>query len=67
MWIMPLGLIALVLWALARPDRRYGRYSGNEPREAHSGDPALEIVRQRFAKGEITEEEYEQLKSKLAR
>lgn len=67
MWIMPLGLIVLVLWALARSDRRYGRYSGNDPREARSGDPALEIVRQRFAKGEISAEEYDQLTNKLTK
>lgn len=41
--------------------------SGNESRGASGHDQAMEILRQRFARGEITEQEYEEMKEKLKR
>lgn len=41
--------------------------SGNEGHGAYGRDEAMEILRQRFARGEITEQEYEELKEKLKR
>ena len=55
------GIIALVGWALFRifPDLRR-QASGAFSRVRQQGDPAEEILHQRFARGEITAEEYEQ-------
>ncbi|MDK2991495.1 MAG: putative rane protein [Clostridiales bacterium] len=41
--------------------------SGNEGRGTSGHDQAMEILRQRFARGEITEQEYEEMKEKLKR
>lgn len=51
-WI---GLLALVAWIVTRlfPRRRDGA-SGS----ANRRDPAVEILRERFARGEVTTEEY---------
>jgi putative membrane protein len=50
-----LGLIALVAWIVTRlfPRRRGGSGTG-----APNRDPAEEILRERFARGEIEEDEY---------
>ena len=48
------GLLALIVWAIVRmfPNQN------NEPREPQ-GESAEEILRSRFARGEIDAEEYE--------
>lgn len=50
------GILALVAWAITRifPSQRTG-----EP-PAGGEDSAVEILRQRFARGEISAEEYEE-------
>jgi putative membrane protein len=54
------AIVALVVWALFRvfPDLRR-RASGTFSR-VQQGDPAEEILHQRFARGEINAEEYQQ-------
>lgn len=49
------GLLAAIVWAIARvfPDRRQDR-----PPET-SGDRAEEVLRERFARGEVDADEYE--------
>lgn len=54
MWLLPAALIGLVVWLIVGPQRRAGR----------QGD-ALEALRLRLAKGEITEEDYRRLKDLL--
>jgi putative membrane protein len=66
MWFMGLGIlcmvifwavvIGLIIWAVRRNDNRQGN---------SSGDSAMDIARQRYAKGEITKEQFEQLKKDL--
>jgi putative membrane protein len=51
------GLIALITWIVVKLVR-----SGQKP----SGTP-LEIVQTRYAKGEITKKEFEQLKKDLSK
>ncbi|MFO7638206.1 MAG: SHOCT domain-containing protein [bacterium] len=56
-WVVLLGgVAALVVWAL----RQYAPRGG-----AHTDPDALEILRRRYARGEVTREQYEQMKRDL--
>jgi len=52
------GVIILIIWAV----RRAG--SSHEPQYKYAGN-AIEILRERYAKGEITKEEYENMKKDI--
>ena len=57
-WLLFLGgIIALVVWAITRATRRGGTGSGANP---------LDIARERYAKGEISREQFEQIKKDLS-
>lgn len=66
--LLSIGFLVLVVWLIAlvvrsvfRDDRyRDSRYHGGSGSQA--GDEALSILRQRFARGEINADEYEQAK-----
>ena len=55
------GLIALVVWAVGRAVGAGRPVVSDRPRE----DPALRILSERFARGEITEDEYRKAKDVL--
>ncbi|HUY99589.1 MAG TPA: SHOCT domain-containing protein [Thermomicrobiaceae bacterium] len=55
------GLIALVVWAVGRAVGAGRPVVSDGPRE----DPALRILSERFARGEITEDEYRKAKDVL--
>jgi putative membrane protein len=57
-WILIVGLVIYgVLTLIMKPfEKKDGRSSGVDKNE----DSALQILRERFARGELTEEEYEQ-------
>ena len=57
-WLVWIFLIALIIWAVS--SSRTLRYRGGR-------DLAEDIVRQRYARGEITSEEYERLLNDLRR
>lgn len=66
--IFMIALVVLVVWVvttLMRGDR------GDRASRGSSGDPSrptpTEILRERFARGEITEEQYEQARKVLGR
>ncbi len=67
-WVMMLGglallvgLIMLVVWAVGSSSR-----SGGSARDGGDGsDRAAEILRERFARGEISEADYEQARKTL--
>ena len=50
------GLIALIVWGIKRISSGSNSSSGRNP---------LDIVKERYAKGEITREEFEHLKREL--
>jgi putative membrane protein len=54
------GVIALIVWAITKVVR--GQNSGAGVGSARS---ALDIAKERYARGEITKEQYEQLKKDL--
>ncbi|EKE18682.1 MAG: hypothetical protein ACD_9C00262G0004 [uncultured bacterium] len=64
-WIFTIIIWALIIWAIisffkaanrGRDGERWGSREGREEKE----DAALRILRERFARGEITREEFEQ-------
>ena len=55
--VLGLAFIGLIVWAIVA--------ALGGARQALSSDSALEILRQRYAKGEITKEEYEAKKKDL--
>ncbi len=55
------GLVWLVVWAVRRSGT--GGYTGNPP----AGLSPKEIAQQRYARGEITREQYQQLLEDLSR
>jgi uncharacterized membrane protein len=57
-WIVILGIIGVVIWLVVRTQGQHGVRSGQE-------ETPLEIVRRRYARGEVSREEFENLKRDL--
>ena len=55
------GIIALIVWAITRFTR--SRNIGGSPGERRS---PLDIAKERYARGEITKEQFEQIKKDLS-
>jgi len=55
------AVIALVVWAVAKVARGGDRVSSPTPRQS-----PLDIAKERYARGEISREEFEQLKQDLS-
>ena len=53
-----IGVIFLIIWIV-----KIATHSGNEDK---TGSKALEVLKERYAKGEITKEQYENMKKDLA-
>lgn len=51
--LLVVGIVALVVWAVRRP-----AYHGAVPATAVAPSRALEIARERYARGEITRDEF---------
>ena len=69
-WIMPLlfllGIGALAVWAVLRAtDRRHPEGAPWAPAQGTPGDAALEQARLRYARGEISREEFFQISADL--
>jgi len=65
MWLMPvfwLVILGLIIWAIVAAVGRTGESRGQG---SPGTDSALEILKQRYARGEINKEEYEQKKKDL--
>lgn len=56
---LTIGMVALIVWAVVTVTRRSGD-AGREPQQT-----PLDILRERYARGEITAEEFEQAKRTL--
>jgi putative membrane protein len=55
------GLIALIVWGITKITRK----PDSAKNDSEKSDP-LEIAKERYAKGEITKKEFEQLKKDLS-
>jgi putative membrane protein len=62
MWILP---VVLVVWFASSAATRRTSLTGYGPAQPVGQDPAVQIVRERFARGEIGREEYERLMAEL--
>jgi putative membrane protein len=67
MFLIGLAILILLIWAIWSSGRRhndgYGYYPGHgSPTSRNSG---LDVLNERYAKGEITKEEYEQKKKDI--
>lgn len=65
--VMPIVMIIVMLVVVrlvftSEPFRRPWRYPGERPDSSHP-DTALDILKQRYAKGEITRDQYHQMKA----
>lgn len=67
MWIMPVFMLVfwgLVLWAVVAVVQGLSRADGSRTSNP-DGDSPLEILKRRYARGEISKEEYEEKKRDL--
>jgi putative membrane protein len=65
MWLMPVfGIVflGLIIWAIVASVRSSGESKGSDSSKA---DSALEVLKKRYARGEINKEEYEEKKKGL--
>jgi putative membrane protein len=62
-FIFMVAFWALVIWGIVSLIRWFAAMAGSNP--AHHGASALEILAQRYARGEINKEEFEQKKKDL--
>jgi putative membrane protein len=67
-WAVVIGLIVWAIWAFTRRQTGYASYS-NKPqapaRSAPQGDPTLQIAKERYARGEISREQYDEIRQTL--
>jgi putative membrane protein len=57
------GLVLLVVWAV----KKFNQTNSQTDSRNTSGDSARDIVQARYAKGELSREEYQQILSDLSR
>ncbi len=60
-WIFWVAIIAIIIWLLINRSNRYG----NQTHLNQNFESPLDILKKRYAKGEITKEQYEQMKKDL--
>lgn len=67
--LIVIGIIALIIYALVRATNASGRSGSSAPHETQneSASRALAVLAERYARGEITDEEYKQKKVEITR
>jgi putative membrane protein len=58
MWVLIIGLIFVLIWTNTREKDKYLPFDQKE-------ETALDILKKRYAKGELTKEQFEQMKKDL--
>lgn len=66
-WAVVIGLIVWAIWAFARRQTGHVNYSpaSQAPWPGPQGDPALQIAKERYARGEIGREQYDEIRQTL--
>ncbi len=66
-WMLIGGLLTVLFWVAVIWLIVWGirRFSGGGPMSGPSGKSALDIAKERYARGEITKEQFEQIKKDL--
>jgi putative membrane protein len=77
-WLIGMGLMMILFWGglivlgswmfravTGGNVPRASNRAGNEAQDRSSGDRALDILRERYARGEISREEFEQIRDDL--
>ena len=64
-WLLPLAAVGLIVWLIV--GRGHGDAGGNALGDRHGGDSdtALQLLRERYARGEISREEFLQTREDL--
>lgn len=57
-WILIIGLIFILIWTSTREKNKYIPFD-------QKGEDAMDILKKRYAKGEITKEQFRQMKEDL--
>ena len=68
MWIFWILIFGLVIWAVVQIANRSGGNQpagGNYPQYTSQQEDALEVLKKRYARGEITKSEYEEMRREL--
>lgn len=67
--LIVIGIIALIIFALVRAANVSGRSGSSTPHETQneSTSRAMAVLAERFARGEITDEEYRQKKIEITK
>jgi putative membrane protein len=62
-WAAVIGLVVWAIWAFGR--RQSGRVDYQSAPQAPQGDRALQIAKERYARGEISREQYDEIRQTL--
>jgi len=57
-WILIIGLIFILIWTNTKEKNKYIPFD-------QKGEDAMDILKKRYAKGEITKEQFQQMKEDL--
>ena len=57
-WILIIGLIFILIWTNTKEKNKYIPFD-------QKGEDAIDILKKRYAKGEITKEQFQQMKEDL--
>ncbi len=60
-WIFWIIIIAVIIWAVIQ----FVNKSASQSKQEHTNESPLEILKRRYAKGEITKDEFERMKKDL--
>jgi putative membrane protein len=67
-WFMPLVMlivVGLIIWTIVAVIRGVSQFGGSN-NGSNRADPALEVLKARYAQGEISYEEFEQIRRNLS-
>jgi putative membrane protein len=62
-WAAVIGLIVWAIWALTRSQP--GRVDYSNASQALQGNRALQIAKERYARGEVSREQYDEIRQTL--